>query len=85
MLSDRIRADLRKKLVANPKAAVKEIEKDPEILKILLDSDADKTKYIKMNEELQVTLREKAEKLRVREGWLIGAGLLLFLSLLDSD
>ena len=85
MLSDRIRADLRKKLIANPKTVVKEIEKDPQILKILLDSDADKTKYIKMNEELQIKLQEKAEQLRVREGWLIGAGLLLFLSLLDSD
>ena len=85
MLSEKIREDLRKKLMANPKMAVKEIEKDPQILKILLDSDSDKTKYIKMNEELQVKLREKAAKLKVREGWLIGAGLLLFLSLLDSD
>jgi hypothetical protein len=85
MLSEEIRETLRKKLVQNPKDAVKEIEKDPQILKILLDSEGEKIKYIKMNDDLQKRLQEKAQQLNVTQGWLIGAGLLLFLSLMDSD
>ena len=84
MLSDRIRADLRKKLRDNPKSAVKEIEKDPQILKMLLDSEGDKIKYINMNDDLQNRLQEKADQLNVTQGWLLGAGLLLFLSLMDE-
>jgi hypothetical protein len=85
MLSEDIRESLRKKLAQDPIAAVKEIEKDPQILKILLDSDSEKIKYIKMNQELQVKLQEKAKDLNVTQGFLLGAGILLFLSLLDSE
>lgn len=84
MLSDDIREDLRKKLIKNPKQAVKDIEKDPQILKMLLDSESEKIKYIKMNEELQTRLQQKAHDLNVTQGWLLGAGLLLFLSLMDD-
>jgi len=85
MLSDIIRKDLRKKLTENPKAAVREIEKDPQILKMLLDSDGEKIKYIKMNEELQNMLQKKANDLNTTQGWLLGAGILLLLSLMSSD
>lgn len=84
MLSEEFREKLMKNLIQNPKEAVKEIEKDPQILKMLLDSEGEKIKYIKMNEELQTKLQEQARKMNVTQGWLIGAGLLLFLSLLDS-
>jgi len=84
MLSDNIRKDLRKKLAESPKAAVKEIEKDPQILKMLLDSESEKIKYIKMNEELQMRLQKKANDLNTSQGWLLGAGILLFLSLMDE-
>ena len=84
MLSAEIRENLRKQLIKDPKRAVKEIEKDPQILKMLLDSDSEKIKYIKMNEELQTRLQQKAGQLNVTQGWLLGAGLLLFLSLMDD-
>jgi len=84
VLSDDIRKDLRKKLTESPKAAVKEIERDPQILKMLLDSESEKIKYIKMNEELQTRLQKKANDLNTTQGWLLGAGILLFLSLMDE-
>lgn len=84
MLSEEIREKLIKKLIQSPKEAVREIEKDPQILKMLLDSEGEKIKYIKMNEELQTKLQDQARKMNVTQGWLIGAGLLLFLSLLDD-
>ncbi|MDG7049953.1 MAG: hypothetical protein JRZ94_01980 [Nitrososphaerota archaeon] len=85
MLSDEFRDKLMRKLAQTPKEAVKEIENNPQILKILLDSESEKIKYIKMNEELQTRLKQQSEKLNVTQGWLIGAGLLLFLSLLSDD
>ena len=84
MLGDDFRDKLKKKLVENPEEAVKEIKNNPQILKILLDSEEQKVKYIKMNDELQNRLKQQSVKLKVTEGWLIGAGLLLFLSLLDD-
>lgn len=84
MLSDDFREKLMRKLTQDPKEAVKEIEKNPQILKILLDSEGEKVKYIKMNEDLQTKLQQQAQKLNVTQGWLIGAGLLLFISLLDE-
>jgi len=84
MLSEDFRDKLMKKLIQSPKDAVKEIENDPQILRILLDSDSEKIKYIKMNQELQNMLQHQSERLNVTQGLLIGAGLLLFLSLLDE-
>ena len=84
MLSDDFRDKLMRKLTQDPKEAVKEIEKNPQILKLLLDSEGEKVKFIKMNEELQTRLQQQAQKLNVTQGWLIGAGLLLFLSLMDE-
>ncbi len=71
-------------MVKDPKEAVKEIEKDPQLLNILLDAESEKTKYIKMNDDLQKRLQQQADKLNVTQGLLIGAGLLLLLSLLDD-
>lgn len=85
MLSETIREELRKKLKENPKVAVREIEKDPQLLKMLLDSDGEKIKYIKMNEGLQTELQEKATQLNTTQGWLIGVGILLLLSLFSSE
>ena len=84
MLSDDFKKQLQHKLSTNPISAVKEIEKNPQILKLLLDSESDKIKYIKMNEDLQTRLQQQSKKLNITQGWLIGAGLLLLLSLLDD-
>ena len=84
MLTDDFRKKLRQQFVNQPKQAVKEIEKNPEILKFLLDSEEQKIKYIKMNQELEDRLQNQANRLNVTQGWLIGAGLLLLLSLLDD-
>ena len=84
MLSEDLREKLMKKLTHDPKEAIKEIENDPQILKLLLDSDGEKIKYIKMNQELQNTLQRQSERLNLTQGLLIGAGLLFFLSLLDE-
>lgn len=85
MLTDDFRNKLMQKLTQNPKEAVREIEKNPQILKFLLDSESEKIKYIKMNKDLQIQLQRQSKKLNVTQGWLIGAGLLLFLSLLNDD
>jgi murein L,D-transpeptidase YcbB/YkuD len=84
MLSDDLRDKLRRKLSQDPKEAVKEIENNPQILNFLLDSEEQKIKYIKMNQELQTRLQDQANRLNVTQGLLIGAGLLFFLSLLDD-
>ena len=84
MLSAEIREKLRKELIKDPKQVVKEIEKDPQILKMLLDSESEKIKYIKMNDELQKRLQEKANQLNATQGSLLGVGLLLLLSLMDE-
>ena len=84
MLTDDFRKKLRQQFVNQPKQAVKEIEKNPQILKLLLDSEEQKIKYIKMNQELEDRLQNQADRLNVTQGWLIGAGLLLLLSLLDD-
>lgn len=85
MLTDDFRQKLRQQLVNQPKQAVKEIEKNPQILKFLLDSEEQKIKYIKMNQELEDRLQNQSQRLNVTQGWLIGAGLLLLLSLLDDE
>ena len=84
MLTDNFRKQLRQQLVNQPKQAVKEIQKNPQILKFLLDSEEQKIKYIKMNQELEDRLQNQADRLNVTQGWLIGAGLLLLLGLLDD-
>ena len=84
MLTDNFRKKLRQQLVNQPKQAVKEIERNPQILKFLLDSEEQKIKYIKMNQELENRLQNQADRLNVTQGWLIGAGLLLLLGLLDD-
>lgn len=84
MLSDDFRDKLKKKLIQDPKEAIKEIEKNPQILSFLLDSEGEKIKYIKMNQDLQNRLQQQASRLNVTQGLLIGVGLLLFLNLLDD-
>lgn len=74
-----------------PKDAIKEIEKNPDILKILLNDSnraeaerKEKLKYVNMNCQMQNQLEEKSKKLKTTQGVLIGAGILLLLSLLDN-
>lgn len=103
MLSKELREKLIELMKKVPKEAIKEIEKDPKILEILLNNDLrlenekeryakqletekrEKIKYINMTYDMQVRLEEKARQLRTTQGLLIGAGILLLLSLLDDN
>lgn len=95
VLSQELRKKLVKLIKENPKKAIKELEKDPRILDILLNSDVElkktqeetkneKIKYVNMTAHMQHQLKEQAEKLRISQGLLIGAGILLLLSLLED-
>lgn len=92
--------DLRNKMMdmirKNPLAAIKELEKNPELLKLLLNNDNklqeteealknERIKYVNMTNQMQAQLVEQAEKLRTTQGLLIGAGLLFLLAHLDQD
>ncbi|MCD6477196.1 MAG: hypothetical protein J7K26_03515 [Candidatus Aenigmarchaeota archaeon] len=91
MLSD----DLRQKLIQNirkdPREAIKILEKEPQILEMLLNTEKEverekheKIKYVNMTMQMQKQLQEKAKQLKTTQGLLIGAGVLLLLSLLDE-
>lgn len=91
MLSKELREKLIQAMKKDPKEALKEIEKDPRILDILLNSDREaetekneRIKYVNMTYEMQNRLSEEAKKLNTTQGLLIGAGILLLLSLLDK-
>ena len=72
-----------------PKEAIKEIEQEPKILEVLLnsakDANVEKTRYVNMTSDMQQKLQEKSKELKVTQGLLIGAGVLLILSLLEKD
>lgn len=88
MLSQDLRNQLIHSMRTNPKDAIKEIEKDPRILEILLNNieteKNEKIKYINMTSQMQLQLEQKAKQLKITQGLLIGAGILLILSLLDN-
>ena len=92
MLSKELREKLIESMKRDPKEAMKEIEKDPRILEFLLNSDkeaekekSEKIKYVNMTYQMQNKLAEEAKKLNTTQGLLIGAGILLLLSLLDKE
>ncbi|MBI5391414.1 hypothetical protein HZB00_00260 [Candidatus Woesearchaeota archaeon] len=92
MLSKELREKLIQAMKKDPKEALKEIEKDPRILEFLLNRDQEaemerneKIKYVNMTYEMQNKLAEEAKKLNTTQGLLIGAGILLILSLLDKE
>ena len=106
MLTEELRKKLIELMKNEPQAAIKEIEKDPRILDILLNNDLrlenekkekdryarqletekrEKIKYVNMTYDMQSRLEKKARHLRTTQGLLIGAGVLLLLSLLDDN
>jgi hypothetical protein len=91
MISQELRERLVKEFRESPKKALKMIEEDPQILEILLNSDKEaemqkneKIKYVNMTYNMQAQLQEEAKKLNTTQGLLIGAGVLLLLSLLEK-
>ena len=95
MLTQELRQSLIKKIRENPKEAIKELERNPKILDLLLTSDVElqkkqeelrneKVKYVNMTSHMQTQLRQQADKLKTTQGLLIGAGVLFLLSLLDE-
>ena len=82
----------------NPAEAVKEVEKDPKLLGILLSNDQElkqtkaelsrerneRIKYINMTSAMQAELEQKAKQLQTSQGLLIGVGLLFFLEMLSK-
>ena len=88
MLSQELVIKLTQLLKEKPKEAIKEIEQEPKILEVLLNSakeaDVEKTRYVNMTAEMQQKLQEKSKELKVTQGLLIGAGVLLILSLLED-
>jgi len=91
MLSDNLRDKLREAM-KDPKEAAKIIEKEPQILELLLKSDEEvgkerreKIKYVNMTNQMNQQLQEKAQQLKTTQGTLIGAGILLLFALLDKE
>lgn len=91
-MTENLRKDLRKMIVEDPKTAIKTIEKEPNILEMLLNADEEadrerreKIKYVNMTMQMDQQLREKAKQLKTTQGVLIGAGILLLLSLLERE
>lgn len=91
MLSQDFRDKLIRKMKENPKEAIAELKKQPKILDILLASDIqaeqetkERVKYVNMTQDMQVQLVQKSKELKTTQGLLIGAGILLLLSLLDG-
>ena len=96
MLSDELRTKLMELMKSNPQEAVKEVQKEPKFLEILLNNENElkntkeqltneRTKYVNMTAAMQTNLKEQAEKLKTTQGLLLGAGLLLFLRLLSEE
>lgn len=96
MLSEELRIKLAQMMKDNPQEAIKEIQNDPKLLEILLNNDNElhktkqelnneRTKYVNMTSSMQQDLREKSAQLKVSQGLLIGAGVLLLLKLLDEN
>jgi hypothetical protein len=95
MLTDELRKKLIKLMQENPQEAMKELQKDPKLLEILLNNDSElkktkeelnneRIKYVNMTSDMQVQLRQKAADLKTTQGLLIGAGVLFLLSLLGK-
>lgn len=77
----------------NPQEAIKELQNDPKLLELMLHNDDElkktkqelnneRIKYVNMTNQMQQELVVQAEKLNTTQGLLIGAGVLLLLSLL---
>lgn len=91
MLTQELRNKLIETIKRDPKEAIKIIENEPGILTLLLRSNEEteqerneKIKYINMSLQMERQLQEEARKLNTTQGLLIGAGILLLISLLDK-
>jgi hypothetical protein len=92
MLTEELTKRLKELIIKDPKQAIEEIGKNPQILKALLDSQEDtetekreKLKYVNMNRQMQFQLEEKSKELNTTQGVLIGAGIFLLLALLSKS
>ena len=91
MLTEELRTKLVQTIKDDPREAIKLIKKEPKILDLLLNSEnqlaqerQEKIKYINMTQQMNLQLQQEAKKLKKTQGILIGAGLLLLLSLLEK-
>ena len=82
-LTEEFKNKLMETIKKDPKKAIREIEKNPQIIKILLTND-NKIKYVNMTPQMQMQLKNQAKRLKVSQGILIGMSIKLILSLLDS-
>lgn len=90
MITDELRQKLVEKMRENPKEVIRVLEEEPKLLEALLNSAQEanrekneKIRYVNMTIDMQRQLQEKAKELNTTQGILMGAGLLLLLSLLD--
>jgi uncharacterized protein YlxW (UPF0749 family) len=91
MISDELRKKFSEMIKTNPQQAIKELEREPKLLEILLNDQTEltktkqelnneRTKYVNMTAEMQRQLQAKAAELNTTQGLLIGAGILFLLS-----
>jgi hypothetical protein len=92
MLSEELSKKLKELILKDPKLALDEIGKNPQILKALLNSQdeatnerKDKLKYVNMNQQMQIQLEQKSKELNTTQGVLIGAGIFILLALLSKS
>jgi len=91
MLTKELREKLRQEIKSDPRRVVELLEKEPQIIEILLDSDEqieqernEKIKYVNMSAEMDRQLRNKANQLKTTQGALIGTAILSLLLLFDK-
>lgn len=91
-LTEEIRNKLLEKAEKDPSAAIEEIKKDPNILKLLLNSDKqaeqeknEKIRYVNMTYDMQRQLDQRAQELNTTKGLLIGAAIFVFLAALSKE
>lgn len=91
MITQDFIAGLREDLKKDPSKVIKILEKEPQVLEMLLNATEqvekernEKIKYVNMTAEMDRQLRDTAEQLKTTKGTLLGAGALLLLLLLDK-
>ncbi len=95
MLIQELRDKLINLMKEHPQKAIEELQKDPRLVDILLNNDNElkktkeqlhneRIKYVNMTSQMQLELKQRSVELKISQGLLIGAGVLLLLSLLKK-
>jgi hypothetical protein len=99
ILTDELKKKLKEQLKNNPTEAIKIIQQNPKLIEALLAAedeksrlenekhglDGERVKYMNISSQLNQQLVTTAQDLKTTQGFLLGAGLLVLLMLMDRD